>query len=124
VCDVRQIRVRTSRVQRRGNHVHLVVNFQPTVTISRLVNNLKGVSLRRLRQEFLELARHYLRPERLSSASCFADSVGGAPISCASTSNSSPGLPDGLMSVRLHHRPKAGRIGLHPGSSPGVSRRR
>jgi len=33
-------------------HVHLLVNFPPTVTISRLVNSLKGVSFRRLRREF------------------------------------------------------------------------
>lgn len=34
------------------NHVHLLVNFPPTVTISRLVNSLKGVSSRRLRSGF------------------------------------------------------------------------
>ena len=37
------------------DHVHLLVNFPPTMTISRLVNSLKGVSSRRLRQEFQEL---------------------------------------------------------------------
>jgi putative transposase len=39
-------------------HVHLLVRFPPTVALSRLVNSLKGVSSRRLRQEFPELARH------------------------------------------------------------------
>ncbi len=62
-------------------HVHLVVNFPPTVAVSRLVNSLKGVSSRRLRQEFLELAHHYRRANRLWSGSYFAGSVGGAPIS-------------------------------------------
>ena len=33
-------------------HVHLLVNFPPTVALSRLVNSLQGVSSRRLRQEF------------------------------------------------------------------------
>ena len=37
-------------------HVHLLVNFPPTVALSRLVNSLKGVSSRRLRQEFPDLA--------------------------------------------------------------------
>ena len=46
--------------------MHLLVNFPPTVAISRLVNSLKGVSSRRLRQEFPDLRRH------------FAGSVGGA----------------------------------------------
>jgi putative transposase len=62
------------------NHVHLVVNFPPKVTLSRLVNSLKGVSSRRMRQEFPELRRHYWRANRLWSGSYFAGSVGGAPI--------------------------------------------
>lgn len=62
-------------------HVHLLVNFPPTIAISRLVNSLKGVSSRRLRQEFPDLRRHYWRSKRLWSGSYFAGSVGGAPIS-------------------------------------------
>lgn len=44
-----------------ANHVHLLVNFPPKVAASRLVNSLKGVSSRRLRQEFPDLVRHYWR---------------------------------------------------------------
>src|SRR6266567_6940654 len=44
-----------------ANHVHLLVNFPPKVAVSKLVNSLKGVSSRRMRQEFPELARHYWR---------------------------------------------------------------
>ena len=62
-------------------HVHLLVNFPPTMAISRLVNSLKGVSSRRLRQEFPDLRQHYWRTRRLWSGSYFAGSVGGAPIS-------------------------------------------
>src|SRR4029453_5991810 len=61
-------------------HVHLLVNFPPTVALSRLVNSLQGVSSRRLRQEFPDLARHYCRARRLWSGSYFAGSVGGAPL--------------------------------------------
>ena len=64
-----------------AEHVHLLVNFPPTVALSRLVNSLKGVSSRRLRQEFPDLHRHYWRAKRLWSGSYFAGSVGGAPIS-------------------------------------------
>jgi putative transposase len=64
-----------------SNHVHLLVNFPPKVALSRLVNSLKGVSSRRLRQEFPELVRHYWRARRLWSGSYFAGSVGEAPIS-------------------------------------------
>ena len=64
-----------------SNHVHLLVNFPPKVALSKLVNSLKGVSSRRLRQEYPELAKHYWRAQRLWSGSYFAGSVGGAPIS-------------------------------------------
>jgi putative transposase len=65
----------------QSNHVHLLVNFPPKVSISRLVNSLQGVSSRRLRTEFPELARHYYRADKLWSGSYSAGSVGGAPIS-------------------------------------------
>ncbi|KAA2259490.1 IS200/IS605 family transposase [Solihabitans fulvus] len=64
-----------------ANHVHLLVNFPPKIALSRLVNSLKGVSSRRMRQEFPDLVRHYWRAPRLWSGSYFAGSVGGAPIS-------------------------------------------
>src|ERR1700737_631819 len=63
------------------DHVHLLVNFPPKVALSKLVNSLKGVSSRRMRQEFPELARHYYRANKLWSGSYFAGSVGGAPLS-------------------------------------------
>ena len=63
------------------NHVHLLVIFSPKVALSRLVNSLKGVSSRRMRQEFPDLVRHYYRANRLWSGSYFAGSVGGAPLS-------------------------------------------
>ena len=64
-----------------SNHVHLLVTFPPKVALSRLVNSMKGVTSRRLRQEFPELAQHYWRANKLWSASYFAGSVGGAPLS-------------------------------------------
>ncbi|WP_431913934.1 IS200/IS605 family transposase [Micromonospora carbonacea] len=63
------------------NHVHLLVNYPPKVAVARLVNSLKGVSSRRLRQEFPDLAQHYYRANKLWSGSYFAGSVGGAPLS-------------------------------------------
>ncbi len=63
-----------------ANHVQLLVNFPPKVALSRLVNSLKGVSSRRMHQEFPELARRSRRDKRLWSGSYFAGSVGKAPI--------------------------------------------
>jgi putative transposase len=64
-----------------NNHVHLLVNFPPKVAPAKLVNSLKGVSSRRMRQEFPDLVRHYYRANKLWSGSYFAGSVGGAPLS-------------------------------------------
>ena len=61
--------------------MHLLVSFPPKAALSKLVNSLKGVSSRRMRQEFPDLHRHYYRANRLWSASYFAGSAGGAPIS-------------------------------------------
>ncbi|SDI61598.1 putative transposase [Sinosporangium album] len=63
-----------------SSHVHLLVNFPPKIALSKLVNSLKGVSSRRMRQEFPELARHCYRANKLWSGSYFAGSVGGAPL--------------------------------------------
>ena len=63
------------------DHVHLLVEYPPKVAVSNLVNSLKGVSSRRMRQEFPGLRKHYWRARRLWSGSYFAGSVGGAPIS-------------------------------------------
>ncbi|MEU1694249.1 IS200/IS605 family transposase [Streptomyces hirsutus] len=63
------------------SHVHLLVNFPPKVAVAKFVNSLKGVSSRRLRQEFPDLVRHYWRASKLWSGSYFAGTVGGAPLS-------------------------------------------
>ena len=61
------------------DYVHLRVHYPPKVSISALVNSLKGVSARRLRQDRPDMVRHYWRGG-LWSASYFADSCGGAPM--------------------------------------------
>ena len=62
------------------DHVHILVNYPPKVAISSLVNSLKGVSSRRLRQSHPALVRRYWKGV-LWSPSYFASSCGGAPIS-------------------------------------------
>jgi putative transposase len=64
-----------------ASHVHLLVNFPPKVALSKLVNSLKGVSSRQMRQEFPDLARHYWRANQPRSASYVAGSASGARIS-------------------------------------------
>jgi putative transposase len=48
-----------------AEYVHLLVNFPPTVAVSRLANSLKGVPSRRQRQKFPGLRRHRWRAKRL-----------------------------------------------------------
>ena len=62
------------------DHVHLLVHYPPQVALSRLVGSLKGVSARRLRQEFPGHIRRYLWGEHFWSPSYFAASCGGAPL--------------------------------------------
>lgn len=61
------------------DHVHLLVEYPPKVSIAKLVNSLKGASSRRLRNTFPELHRHFYKGA-LWSPSYFAGSCGGAPI--------------------------------------------
>lgn len=66
-----------------SDHVHLLVHYPPKVRLSELVNSLKGVSSRRLKQEFPEILTFWsVRKSRgvLWSPSYFAGSVGGAPL--------------------------------------------
>ncbi len=61
-------------------HVHLLLNYPPKVSISKLVNSLKGVSSRLIRKQHPELAKYYWKGG-LWSPSYFAGSCGGAPLS-------------------------------------------
>ncbi|MBM0225224.1 IS200/IS605 family transposase [Micromonospora sp. ATA51] len=69
----------TEPVDFNGEDNHSLVNFPPTVAPWKLVNSLKGVSSRRLRQQFPDLVAHYYHANRLWSGSYFAGS-GGTPL--------------------------------------------
>ncbi|MBO0754635.1 MAG: IS200/IS605 family transposase, partial [Bradyrhizobiaceae bacterium] len=62
------------------DHVHLLVVYPPKVTLSTLVNSLKGVSSRLLRERRPEVTGRY-KNGVLWSPSYFAGSCGGAPLS-------------------------------------------
>jgi putative transposase len=67
---------RVIRLNGESDHVHLLIEYPPKLSISQIVNSLKGVSSRMLRKEF-GLAPHQ---EHLWSPSYFCVSCGGAPI--------------------------------------------
>lgn len=61
------------------DHVHLLVEYPPKVSVSKLVNSLKGVSSRLLRKHFPDMEKNYYKGV-LWSPSYFAGSCGGAPL--------------------------------------------
>ncbi len=61
------------------DHVHLLINYPPKVQLSKLINSLKGVSSRKLKEYHPELKQYYWK-SALWSPSYFAGSCGGAPI--------------------------------------------
>ncbi len=63
------------------DHVHLLVNYPPKVSVSALVNSLKGVSSRMIRKQNYPSIRKKLWGGALWSPPYFAGSCGGAPIS-------------------------------------------
>ncbi|HDZ2431538.1 IS200/IS605 family transposase [Klebsiella pneumoniae] len=63
------------------DHVHLLINYPPKLSISSLVNSLKGVSSRLLRRDRPDIAERYYYKGVLWSPSYFAASCGGAPLS-------------------------------------------
>lgn len=62
------------------DYVHLIVIYPPKVSVSKLVNSLKGVSSRLLRKKFPALEKSYWKGG-LWSPSYLAASCAGAPIS-------------------------------------------
>ena len=62
-------------------HVHLLITYPPKVSISRLVNSLKGVSSRLIRKKKYPSILSLLWGDALWAPSYFAASCGGAPIS-------------------------------------------
>ena len=61
------------------DHIHMLINYPPKISLAKLVNSLKGVSSRRLRQNWPELEKRYYQGV-LWSPSYFAGSCGGAPV--------------------------------------------
>lgn len=78
VCD--DFGVELAAFEGEDNHVHVLVNYPPQIQLSKLVNSLKGVSSRMLRQRMPSIANRYYK-NVLWSPSYFAASCGGAPLS-------------------------------------------
>lgn len=62
------------------DHVHLMIQYPPKVTLSKLVNSLKGVTSRQLRKKFAKDIEKYYWKGVLWSPSYFVGSCRGAPL--------------------------------------------
>ena len=70
-------------VEFRGeeDHIHLLLDMHPNITPSRFINNLKTVTSRLIRKEFLHhINKFYYKPVLWTRAYCLV-STGGAPLS-------------------------------------------
>ena len=77
VC--KDMEVTLKEVNGERDHIHLLVEYQPKLALSVLVNSLKGVSSRKLKEYFPELKEFYIG-KALWSPSYFAASCGGVPL--------------------------------------------
>ena len=77
VC--REFQATLLEIDGEEDHVHLLLEYPPKVSVSSLVNSLKGVSSRLLRQRRPDIRNRYWKGV-LWSPSYFAASCGGAPI--------------------------------------------
>jgi putative transposase len=64
-----------------SDHIHMIISYSPSLSISELVQRLKSVTGRELKLYFPELNQVAWRKNALWSPSYFACSAGGAPLS-------------------------------------------
>jgi putative transposase len=81
-------------VEADGDHVHLLVNYPPQLALSTLVNGLKGVSSRRLRQKDWPEVTRVLWGTAFWSPSYCVVSCGGAPLDIIKTYVETQDAPD------------------------------
>lgn len=71
---------RLVKCEGEGDHVHLLVEYPPKVSVSKLVNSLKGVSSRLVRKRGHPSIQSALCGGSLWSPNYFAGACGGAPL--------------------------------------------
>ena len=76
ICDERQAEI--IEMETMPDHVHLLIEVDPQFGIHKLIKDIKGITSRRLRQEFKHLTT---RLPTLWTNSYFVATVGGAPMS-------------------------------------------
>jgi putative transposase len=78
-------------IEGETDYVHLLIEIPPKLSVSQIVNALKGVSSRMLRKNYPELSKY----KSLWSPSYFAISCGGAPIDAIEKYIQNQSTPEG-----------------------------
>lgn len=63
-----------------ADHIHLLIEMNPTIQISKFVNNIKTVTSRYIRKEFSEHLAAYYWERVLWTRAYYISTVGGAPL--------------------------------------------
>lgn len=64
-----------------ADHVHALFQYHPDIALSNLVNNLKSVTSRKLRQEFADYLATFYWKDAFWNGSYFVASCGGVTLS-------------------------------------------
>lgn len=72
--------IRITEYNGERDHIHLLINYKPNITISKIANFIKGISSRYMRKKFNKELKPYLWGNHLWSSSYFVVSCGGAPL--------------------------------------------
>ena len=64
----------------KGDHIHLLVDLAPKISLSKLVNILKTITSREIRKEFAEQLKPYYWKPVLWKRGFGYTSAGGAPL--------------------------------------------
>ena len=94
VCDSEDVSILKGVVSK--NHVHMHIEYRPSLSLSTLIKKLKGRSSRKLQQEFPELNKRY-----------WGRHFWGIGYGCWSTGN----ITDEMVNDYLEHHRKNGDDG-------------
>lgn len=100
-------------IEGEKDHVHLLVEIPPKLSVSQMVNALKGVSSRMLRKSYPQLKKY----KSLWSPSYFCVSCGGAPINAIEEYIQNQSTPEGEDAVsEVSSDTQVVRAGSNPNS--------
>jgi putative transposase len=74
------LHIRVIEINGEADHIHLLIDYPPVLSIATIAGRLKGTTARILFQEHGEHLRKQLWGGHLWSPSYFASSTGGAPL--------------------------------------------